>query len=615
MIQNPPDGGPSHPDWRSRIFSQFRKSPKNQEARTAEPDPEKTIFVFPQLAHGAIPRWPTRRQLRYFPAALTPAESWILRIATVIFVVSSAVLLVRFFDRHIVALAKPGGSYSEAVLGSPKFINPILAYTNDVDVDLTKLLFRGLYQTNEKGEVVPDLATHQEISDDGKTYIFTIRQDAVWHDGTPMTTSDIAYTFSAIADPEYQSPLQNTFRDVQVEIVDDYTVKMTLAKPYAPFLSTLTVGILPAHIWGDIPGASASLAEYNIKPIGSGPFQFDSLTKDRRGTIKAFRVVRFERFYGLRPYLDDLTFRFYATREETIEAIKRNRADGISFVTSEMRPDIEKEGLTLRELRLPQYTAVFFNQRNTLLKEKVIRQTLERAIDKNAIIQNALGGAGDAIHTPILPGFLGYNPAVQGLAYDPQAAGKALDDAGWALLAGETVRKKNGKELRFALSTVDRPEYTKTVELLRESWTKIGVGLEVRLFSSSDILKKVIKPRDYEALLFGEIVGVDPDPYPFWHSSQSYDPGLNLAIFFNKQVDQLLEEARQTNDLEQRRMKYLHFQNILADEEPAVFLYNPYYTYALPKKIKGFTLERITVPSDRFNNIEGWYAKTRRGWQ
>lgn len=615
MNQNRLPGGPSRTEWLSRIFSRFRKQEKAPQEHPTNPQPPRALFSLPLLSQASVPRLPTRQQLRYFPAALSTAELWILRIATIVLLVSAVILLVRFYQRHVVALAKPGGSYTEAVLGSPKFINPVLAYTNDVDLDLTKLLFRGLYQTNEKGEVIHDLASHEEVADDGKTYIFTIRQDAVWHDGTPITTSDVAFTFDAIADPEYQSPLLSTFRGLQVEIVDDHTIKMTLAKPYAPFLSTLTVGILPAHIWGDIPGASASLAEYNIKPIGSGPFRFDSLTKDRRGTIKAFRVVRFERYYGPRPFLDDLTFRFYPTREETLEAIKRHRADGISFVTSEMRPEIEEEGLALRELRLPQYTAVFFNQRNPLLKEKVIRQSLERSIDKRAIVEQALGGAGEAIHTPILPGFLGYNPAVQGLAYDPQAAGKALDDAGWALLAGETVRKKNGKELQFALSTVDRPEYTKTVELLRAFWTKIGVGLEVRLFSSSDIIKKVVKPRDYEALLFGEIIGADPDPYPFWHSSQSFDPGLNLAIFFNKQVDQLLEEARQTNDLEQRRMKYLHFQNILADEEPAVFLYNPYYTYALPKKIKGFVLERITVPSDRFNNIEGWYSKTRRGWR
>lgn len=603
MIPDPHAGGPSR---FGRLLRRFR---------TSSPHAPAGSFALPQLADGAIPRWPTRQQLKYFTAVLTPRERWLVQLASLVAVIGVITLGLRFVGRHLVALPKNGGSYTEAVLGTPKFINPVYAYANDVDLDLTKLLFRGLYQTNERGEIIGDLATHEEISDDGKTYVITIRQNAVWHDGTPITSNDVAFTFAAITDPEYQSPLKANFKDLQVEVVDDYTVKMTLAKPYAPFLSTLTVGILPRHIWGDIPGSSAALAEYNVKPIGSGPFAFESLTKDRRGTIKSFHFIRFDRFYGQRPYLDELTFRFLTTREETVDAIKRNRADGISFVTTEYRAEMAEEDVAFHELQLPQYTAVFFNQRNALLKEKAVRQALERSVDKRLIINEALNGAGDVIQSPILPGFLGHNPAVQGLAYDPGAAGKALDGAGWALLAGETIRKKNGRELRFSLSTVDRPEYTQTAELLRGFWQKIGVGLEVRLYSSNDILKRVVKPRDYETLLFGEIVGVDPDPYPFWHSSQSYDPGLNLAIFYNKQVDQLLEEARQTNDLEQRKMKYLHFQNILAEEEPAIFLYNPLYTYALPKKLKGFTISRITVPSDRFNGIEGWYIKTRRGWR
>lgn len=571
--------------------------------------------MLPLLPEAGVSRWPRWEQWRFFPRTLTPREGFLARIAGILLLLSVLLLGVRFLGRHIVTVAKPGGSYTEAVVGSPKMVNPLLAYANDVDLDLTKLLFRGLYQTNQQGEVVRDLASHEEISGEGTTYVITIRQDAFWHDGTPMTANDVAFTFSALSDPEYQSPHLSTFKDLQVEVIDDYTVKMTLTKPYAPFLSTLTVGILPAHIWADIPPSNVAFAEYNIKPIGSGPFVFESLTKTRQGTIQSYRLMRFEHFYGTRPYLDDITFRFYATKEEMVEAVKRSRADGASFVTSDMRPRLEEEGLALNPLRLPQYTAVFFNQRNGLLKEKIIRQTLERAIDKRSIIDQALAGSGEPIHTPILPGYLGHNPAVQGLAYDVTAAKKALDDAGWALLEGETVRKKDGKELRFSLSTVDRPEYTQTAELLRQFWSDIGVEVELRLFSSNDIIRRVIKSRDYEALLFGEIVGIDPDPYPFWHSSQSFDPGLNLAIFYNKQVDQLLEEARQTNDIEQRRMKYLHFQNILAEEQPAVFLYNPYYLYALPAKMRGFTLERITVPSDRFSGAEAWYLKTRRVWR
>ncbi len=530
-------------------------------------------------------------------------------------VLSILVLSVRFLQRHFVALPRDGGGYTEALIGAPQFINPILALNNDVDLDLTHLLFQGLYRINEEGAVERALASHEEVSEDGKTYVITLQQDALWHDGTPVTAEDVVFTFDRILDPESQSPFLKTFKDLRVEAVDEHTVKMTLVQPYAPFLSTLTVGILPAHIWSDIPAANTGLAEYNLKPIGSGPYIFQSLTKDRLGTVKSYRLIRFPKFSGQRPHVETMTFRFYPSQDEALGAVERHQVEGISFVSQEMRTQLEKERVVFQELRLPQYTAVFFNQRNVLLKEKLLRQTLERAISKDAIIAQALEGAGEPIHTPILPGFLGHNPEVKGLAYDVDAAKKALDDAGWSLFEGETVRKKNGKELRFTLTTVDRPEYTKTAQLLREYWSAVGVGVDIRLFSSNDIIRKVIKPRDYEALLFGEIIGTDPDPYPFWHSSQSFDPGLNLAIFYNKDVDQLLEEARQISDPEQRRMKYLHFQNILAEEQPAIFLYNPYYIYGLPQKIKGFSLQRITYPSDRFNSIEKWYVKTSIGWR
>jgi len=243
------------------------------------------------------------------------------------------------------------------------------------------------------------------------------------------------------------------------------------------------------------------------------------------------------------------------------------------------------------------------------------------SINKEEIIQEALSGEGEIINGPILPGYIGYNPEIKKYQFDLEAAKKELEDAGWVYpqtAEGEPpaqVRVKGEAELAFAISTIDQQEYLKTVEIIKEAWQTIGVRVETKIYSTKDIQKKVIKPRAYEALLFGEIIGTDPDPYPFWHSSQSRDPGLNLAVFYNKDIDQLLEEARKTNDEEQRRMKYLHFQNILADEIPAIFLYNSIYTYGLNNKIKGREGKYITVPSNRFSGIENWYINTKRVWK
>lgn len=561
-------------------------------------------------------RFPSLEQLKYLPRAFDDRERRVLRVIGIVAFLALSVFTVRFFHRHIDFLPKDGGSYTEGVIGFPQYLNPILTYANEVDEDLVKLLFVGLYRTNETGGLEQYLATHEEVSENGLTYLITLHQDAVWHDGLPITTADVLFTFDQIRDPGLQSPLKKQFDNIEsIEGVSDTTLKIVLKKPYAPFLSSLTFGILPQHIWGDVPVSSFRLAEYNLKPIGSGPFAFREYTKTRRGIVQSYQLERFDDYFLERPHLDRITFRFYDSKETLLEAVKRHAVEGVHFVTSDMRESMQKENITLHELRLPQYTAVFFNQRTGLLKDKTIRQTLERAIDKKRILDEALGGVGEIIHTPILPGTLGHNPAVQGFAYNVDEAKKALDADGWTLHEGESIRTKDGKELRFALSTVDRDEYMKTAEMLKQFWNAVGVGLEIRLYSGDDIVKKVIKTRDYEALLFGEIVGLDPDPYPFWHSSQSFDPGLNLAVFYNKDVDQLLEEARATRDEEQRRLKYLHFQNILAEEQPAIFLVNPFYTYGLDKKLKGFALERIFIPSDRLANVTGWYKKTRWGWK
>lgn len=586
---------------------------KNEEEQSGHSAKEESSVRTERPTHGGfrVPRW---YQLRQLPGTFSPRERLIARGALAVACICIIVLGIRFYQHHSVYIAKPGGSYTEGLLGEPKFLNPVLAFSNDVDLDLSHLVFSGLYEINAKGEVEHALASSEKISMDGTTYTISLRRNVQWHDGELLTADDVVFTFDRILDPATQSPYYKIFRDLKVSASDDHTIVMTLPKPYAPFLSTLTIGIIPAHIWQEVPPDNMSLAEYNVKPVGTGPYEFQSLTKDRNGTIKSYHLIRFKNFFATKPNLNDLTFRFYPTMDEAMTGLQQKHVQGLGFVTNDEKTALKKRQIAIRDLRLPQYTAIFYNQRTPMLKDKTVRQALERAVDKKKIVQQALNGAGEVIHSPILPGFLGYNKAVQGLAFDPETAKKDLTDAGWTQ-TGTAVRQKKGQELRMSISTVDRPEYTKTAELLKKYWAAIGVGTDIKLYSSSDILKKVIKPRDYDALLFGEIIGTDPDPYPFWHSSQNVDPGLNLAIFTNKEVDKLLEEARQTNDLEKRRLAYLHFQNILAEAEPALFLYNPYYSYGLPTKIQGFVLRRIATPSDRFNGIESWFIKTKHAWK
>lgn len=605
-----------------------------------------------------FPFVPSKEQIKYLSNYLTQRERRIVRIATTFIALSLIVLGVQFTRDFVVATPKPGGTYVEALVGSPRFVNPILSQTNDTDRDLTALLFSGLVRPGKDGKMEPDIAESFEISEDQKTYTFHLRRDVTFHHGAQLTANDVQFTFQNILDPAFRSPLRSHFQGVGLQKVDDFTVQFILNEPFTPFLESLKFGILPEDIWSEIPAENALLTDYNLKPFGTGPYAFDTFKKSKAGAILSYTLKRNEAYYGQKPYIETLEFKFYDSLAGATEAVSEKQVDGIRFVPRTDRADLKKKNDDTRftSLRLPQYTAIFFNQTNSLVKLPEVRQALALGIDKERIIREVFDNEGEVIHGPILPGFVGYNPDIRKYDFNLEEAKKILEDKGWKFPAeppaavpeqpapespppAETeenttntnesaensleaeepapaeesfpVRMKDGKELALAISTIDQPEYLKTIDIIRESWKELGVRLDVKTYTNEDILRLVIKPRDYEAILFGEIVGFDPDPYPFWHSSQSKDPGLNLAVFYNKDVDQLLEEARQTNDDEQRRLKYLHFGNILADELPAIFLYNPTYTYALHKKVKGIDEDLyISEPSDRFRTISNWYIKT-----
>ncbi len=177
------------------------------------------------------------------------------------------------------------------------------------------------------------------------------------------------------------------------------------------------------------------------------------------------------------------------------------------------------------------------------------------------------------------------------------------------------LRKKDGKLLDLSITTVNNEDNVKVVNKIKSQWNDLGVFTKLEIVEAKDIDKNVIKPRAYDCLLYGEIIGADPDPYPFWHSSQNKYPSLNLAVFSNVEVDKLLEEARQTSDMQKRNDKYIHFQNILVKEQPAIFLYSPVYSYILSKKVNGFETTKIYLPRDRFSDIEDWYLETERVWK
>ena len=624
-------------------------------------------------------RFPSLKQFGHIKKILSSLERRIVFFSTLVFVFGVLLFGLNFVLKNTVKIPKVGGKYIEAVMGSPQLVNPIFATTNDVDVDLVKLIFSGLMRYDKNQKLVRDLAASYEISEDKKTYSFKLREDVLWHDGTPFTARDVAFTIRAIQDKSVGSPLYVSFQGVELVVVDDYTIVFKLKEPFAPFLSILTVGVISENIWSEVIPDRMRLHNQNLQPVGTGPFMFKKLTKDDTGYIHTYDLKRYKDFYREPPYIEDFTFKFFSEYEGpqgAIQALRAKRVDGLNFVPHDMRDKVERKYIDLHVLQLPQYTALFFNQEEKeALKESKVRAALEHAIDKERILRQALKNEGEVIFSPILPGFPGYNPEITKTEYNVNKSNELLDEI-WPRITAEkyiedrkgallkeweennpttstttsdvadesgqstsTLREfaekeileqlkaetneaqvfyrenKDGDVLEVNLVTADTQEYHKTADFIVGFWKEIGIKTNVSFVNPKEFSRTVLKERDYDILLYGMILGSDPDQFPFWHSSQADFPGLNLAQYVNRNVDTLLETARESNDEEKTVELYRKFQDIILGERPAAFLYRPTYTYATINDIKGVDVVRIFHPSDRFANVTEWYMNTKMEWK
>jgi peptide/nickel transport system substrate-binding protein len=504
-----------------------------------------------------------------------------------------------------------GGTYVEGLVGSPQYINPILCQYNQVDRDLCSLIFNGLTKLNEGGEIVPDLAERWQISDDCLAYTFHLRRDVLWHDEVPFSADDVVFTIQAMQDPGYRGApyLAELWRSVEVAKLDSHTVKFTLREPFAPFLYYTTVGILPAHLLAEVPAESLPNDSFNLRPIGTGLFQLEEVSTEH-ALLQANPL-----FYGPKPYLNKIEFRFYPDHESALSAYERGEVQGISRVLPQDLPKVVEanSGLQLFSARLPGYTLIFLNLKDPegpFFQAKLVRQALLHAIDRQELVDRVLKGQGLVAHSPILPETWAYHDGVVRYEYDPERARDLLDEAGWRTPA-HSVREKAEVKLAFTLITDDDPLHVELAREIARQWEAIGVKATLRTVGSG-LVREYLIPREFEALLVDLELHGDPDPYPLWHSTQASGDGQNYAGFVSYEVDKLLEEARCTTDPGRRAELYRRFQEIFADEVPSLLLYYPIYTYAVDEKVKGVQLGPLGDSSDRFRNVTEWYIVTKR---
>ncbi len=567
------------------------------------------------LRESLVRRLSLSTWVRLLPKVLSVRERYIIFGLAILAI--GTIIAIPFTTYYHYTVEQPayGGSFSEGIVGEPRFINPLLAQPNDADRDLTALVFSGLMEYNAEGKLVPNLAKSYEVSSDGLTYTVYLRTDVLWHDGKPLTADDVLFTIQTAQNPDYASPQRVTWEGVQVSKANDTTILFKLPYKYAQFLNTLTLGILPEHLFKNVTPSNFTLSELNLKPIGTGPYVFEKFRKDKLGRIISYELAANDHFYTGRPYIDGITFKFYASEDEMLDAYNRNQVQSVAYISAGNLKKLRFQGrLNVRQVKLPRYYALFMNQtQSKALADKNVRLALNYGTDRATILTTTLGTNGILANSPMLGTILDINPAVKTYEFDQEKAKEVLSTAGW-VVGDDGIRTKNKERLAVRITTSTWPELAQVAGIIREQWKALGVDVTVDTLPIVQ-LQQAIKDRAYQILLFGEILSVDPDPFILWHSSQKRDPGLNLALYDNASADTLLEEARQTLNPLERAKKYDDFQKIVIEDMPAIFLYSPSYLYGQARSIKGFSTQIISMPSDRFSDVEHWYIDTQRSFK
>ncbi|MCX6720902.1 MAG: ABC transporter substrate-binding protein [Candidatus Staskawiczbacteria bacterium] len=668
-------------------------------------------------------KFPKFSQWKQLFKILDKKERTLFLIFVVLAILSAGYLVIDLYLSNTKIVPAYSGTYTEGVVGQPRFINPIYGETNDVDRTLIDLVYSGLMTYDKDGKIVNDLAKSHNLSDDGKTYTFLLKDNLYWQDGTPLTAGDVIYTIKTIQNSDYKSPLRANWLNVDIKKVSDKSLSLSLNAPYNSFLENCTLKIIPAHIWKNVSSENFALTSYNLQPVGSGPYTLSALQENKSGFIKSLTLVSNHKYYEKLPYISQINFNFFSSKEDLISAANQKTINGFDIsALGDNQASLEKqihqgwstnEKYNVYSFSLPRYFAVFFNNGqggtpSKLLSDSNITQALNDSVNKQELIQKIQDTYKEKIslvNSPLLPDYFGYAQPTVTYSFDTGAAGKLLDKAGYKLDAatglrakantkkpafqfksylkvgssgnevvelqgclsrlddsfknplqnetsgkfgkgtesainafqekylpdtqstgetGPTTRKKlnelclvpqnNSIPLQFTLTTINQPQLVMVANLLRDYWQKVGATVQVKTVELSE-LKDIIKNRNYDALLYGQALGMLPDLYPFWHSTQINAPGLNLSSYQNKKADQLLKDARETSDDSIKSQKYENLQNIILTDAPALFLYNPDYLYWVSGKVKGIDTTKIVDPAKRFENIINWFINTKRVWK
>lgn len=554
-----------------------------------------------------------------FIGSLRASDRLLFGFLALIFVVSVVWSLFIVNKSFLTNVPVEGGALIEGSIGSPRFINPVLAITR-ADHDLVALTHSGLLRLTPDGTLENDLAESITVSDDGLVYNVVLKPDRRWHDATPVTAEDVAFTIGLIQKPGLKSPLRGNWSGVTVELISRYEINFVLENQYTPFMENLTVGILPKHIWDTLSDEELPFSQHNIEPIGSGPYAVTEIKRNPAGLISEYHLELSPEYSG-EANIESIIVRFYQNEEAVLTALKEGEINATAALSEQWLKDLNRATFTFVSEPLPRVFSIFYNQnKNPALRDLSARAALEAAIDRQELINRAVEGYGRPTDAPLPPGWIEtvtYQESEQSHEARIVSAKRILENGGWTKNANGRWEKKISEvdtPLIISIRSANGPLFEKIATYLTEVWQELGVEVTVELYEQSDLVQTIIRPRDYQALLFGIDIGRSLDLYPFWHSSEREDPGLNVSLYANLTVDQLVSGLRTSTSTTDRNELIGRFLGEVEKEKPAAFLFTPSFEYVVRSSIKTTAMKRLQRPSERFSNVTKWHMNESGVW-
>ncbi len=505
-----------------------------------------------------------------------------------------------------------GGSFTEALVGDIMRLNPALDRFNQPDRDVDRLIFSSLFKFDSRGLPVGDLAAGWVASPEGTRYVVNLRENAVWHDGTPLTSQDVLYTISLMQSDSslVAEDLRTFWQLVGVEALSDLSLEFSLPSSFAPFLDYLTFQILPSHLLGNLSLDELVDHPFNLAPIGSGPYRFREFHLTD-GKIDGVSLTSFEYYYLGRPYIDEINFKLYPDAHAALQAYLSDEVDAVARIDhADLEMALNQPGLDIHSSRLPRLTMVFLNTQNLtqpLLQSADFRKALMAATNRQAIMDQVFSSQAVPALGPITPGNWAFYDGLEPYRYDVDLARQLLAGAGYGWSEAGQLMTPEGAQASLTLMVQDDEIHSQIATILAENWASIGIDvvLDVRPYAQ---LMGDLESRNYQAALVDIDLSnsPDPDPYPFWAEAQA-EAGQNYSQWRNTTASEYLEQARIQPNTELRARLYRNFQILFAEDLPSLPLFYTVYNYGVKSAIKNVSIGPIYDPADRFNAVNTWY--------